>query len=316
MAKRRRKTFFEDFKQFFTRGLVILLPSILTLALLWWAYGFLRDRVAEPINGAVRQVVMVTAPQILKPELLPEWFTTTDEEVAERQADRSRQGLPRVPDATIRSRIRSEAFAQWWHDRWYMEAIGFIVALVLVYLAGLLVGNLIGRRTVARAENFISSLPVFKQVYPSIKQVVEFLLGGEERMLQTNRVVVLEYPRKGIWSVGLMTGETMRSIEAIAGEACVTIFIPSSPTPFTGYTITVPAKDVLELPISLDDALRFCVSGGVLVPPSQVIGRDETNLEQASLPGVSGPQAGSGSLVVDNEDEGGQSQAERREGAA
>jgi len=281
MPKRKRTRFRDDFKQFFTRGLAILMPSILTLALLWWAYGFLRDRVAEPINGAVRQVVIWSAPQIAGPEQLPDWFRVTDEQVVQRHSQRENQGLAPVSDTSVRKRIRTEAFKQWWHERWYLQAIGFIVAIILVYLAGVLVGNLIGRRTIARAEKFISSLPLVRQVYPSIKQVVEFLLGSEDRVLPSNRVVVVEYPRKGIWSVGLMTGETMRSIEGLVGEECVTIFIPSSPTPFTGYTITVPKTDVRELPISIDDALRFCVSGGVLVPPGEKIGR-ETPLQPAS----------------------------------
>lgn len=292
MAQERKKTFWDDFKTFFTRGLAILLPSVLTLALLWWAYGFLRDRVAEPINTTVRQVVIWGTPLAISEERLPDWYAVTDLELAERRAERDRQGFASLTNQTIEKRVRADAFAQWWHERWYMQAIGFVVALVLIYLAGLLVGNLIGRRTVAKVESFISSLPLFKQVYPSIKQVVEFLLGGEERMLQSNRVVALEYPRKGVWSIGLMTGETMRSIEAIAGEECVTIFIPSSPTPFTGYTITVPKSSVVELPVSLDEALKFCVSGGVLVPASEVIGREPQELLQAKGPSTQAtPQA-------------------------
>jgi len=274
MLFRQRKSFWADFKQFFTRGLGIVLPSVLTLALLWWAYGFLKERVAEPINGAVRQAVIVAAPNIFKEESLPTWFVVTEAQVAARQQSRATLGQPELPESEVRRRIRTDNFSQWWHDRWYMQAIGFIVALVLVYLAGLLVGNLIGRRIVMRFERLFTTVPVIKQIYPSVKQVVEFLIGGEEKVLPSSRVVLVQYPREGIWSVGLMTGETMRSIEAVAGEECVTIFIPSSPTPFTGYTITVPRKDVWEINISLDDALRFCVSGGVLVPPSELIGRE------------------------------------------
>jgi uncharacterized membrane protein len=106
-------------------------------------------------------------------------------------------------------------------------------------------------------------------------------------------VVIVEYPRKGIWSLGLMTGETMRVIEAVAGVECVTVFIPSSPTPFTGYTLTVPRDSVIELPISLDEALRFVVSGGVLVPPSQTIGREDAPLRQVAIPeGLAAAESG------------------------
>ncbi len=289
MLFRQRKSFWDDFKQFFSRGLGIVLPSVLTLALLWWAYGFLQTRVAEPINGAVRQGIIVTAPELFKAESLPEWFAVTDAQVAARQRTRAEQGQPELADEQVRRRIRSENFSIWWHDRWYMQAIGFVVALILVYLAGLLVGNLIGRRLIQRFERLFTTVPVIKQVYPSVKQVVEFLIGGEEKVLPSSRVVLVQYPRHGIWSIGLMTGETMKSIEAVAGEECVTIFIPSSPTPFTGYTITVPKKDVLELNISLDDALRFCVSGGVLVPPQEVIGR--SGEQQLEVPKIEAPEA-------------------------
>jgi uncharacterized membrane protein len=83
--------------------------------------------------------------------------------------------------------------------------------------------------------------------------------------------VAVEYPRKGLWSLGLVTGSTLRSIQERAGVPCVTVFVPSAPTPFTGWVIIVPVEDTIELPISIDDALRFAVSGGVIVPPTQVV---------------------------------------------
>lgn len=278
------KTFWGDFKTFFYRGLGILLPSVLTLALLWWAYGFLKERVAEPINSAVRQVFIVGAPSVIGEASMPEWYHVSDAQLADTHADRRRIGQPLLTDSTLRARLRADAFRDWWQSRWYMQAMGFIVALIVVYLAGVLVGNLIGRSAFNYVERLLTRLPFLKQVYPSVKQVVEFLLGGGGRALPSNRVVIVEYPRKGIWSLGLMTGETMRVIEAVAGVECVTVFIPSSPTPFTGYTLTVPRDSVIELPISLDEALRFVVSGGVLVPPSQTIGREDAPLRQVAIP--------------------------------
>lgn len=279
-----RRTFLTDFRLFFGRGLGILLPTVLTLALLLWAFNFLRNNVAEPINGAVRSVTVLVLPRVFPDHALPEWFLVSETQIGERQAERARIGAPRVSDAAVRDNMRREAFAEWWRHRWYMQAIGFIVAIVLIYLAGLFVGNLIGRSIYLRFEAMMTRLPVLKQVYPSVKQVVEFLVGGgAEQKIMSNRVVVVEYPRMGIWSVGLLTGETMKAVEAVVGKPCVTIFIPSSPTPFTGYTITVPQDKVFELPITLEEALRFVVSGGVLVPPSQSTGRGQ-NVVVASAP--------------------------------
>jgi uncharacterized membrane protein len=169
--------------------------------------------------------------------------------------------------------LRSENVVEWWERRWYMDLIGLVVAIVAVYVAGRLLGGFFGRSIYSRIERFITSLPVFKQVYPYVKQIVDFLFS-DEKAIKFNRVVVVEYPRKGIWSVGFMTGGTMRAIANHSGDS-VTVFIPSSPTPFTGYTITVPRDEVIEVPISVDEALRFVVSGGVLVPTTQVVEGDD-----------------------------------------
>ena len=270
---KQHKGFLADFRLFFLRGLGILLPSILTLGILFWAFGLLRDRVAAPMNAAVRQTVLYAAPQILPDSSLPEWFTVSQGTIEEIRAQRAREGLPQLSDAAIRSQARSQNLADYWDDRWYLEAIGFIVAIVLVYLAGVLLGGIIGRRILTSFEEFFVRLPVVKQVYPNVKQITDFLIGergsGPGPMGESegqSKVVAVEYPRKGIWTIGLLTGDTLTDLETAAGEPCSTVFIPSSPTPFTGYTITVPKKDIRELNLTMDEVIRFTVSGGVLVP--------------------------------------------------
>ncbi|MCH8053202.1 MAG: DUF502 domain-containing protein, partial [Planctomycetes bacterium] len=103
---------------------------------------------------------------------------------------------------------------------------------------------------------------------PTVKQVTDFLFG--DRQIEFGGVVAVEYPRRGVWSLGLLTGPAMKTIEKTASaDDLVTVFIPSSPTPVTGYTITVPRADVIELALSIDEALRFTISGGVIKPPSE-----------------------------------------------
>ncbi len=273
---KQRHTFGSDFRKFFFRGLAILLPSLVTLAIVFWAYNFLNNNIASPINAGVRTAVATLAPRILGEEDLAgmaSWYLVTPEELAEA---RQRIRNPEISAETLTARVRAESLREVWDDRIYLSAIGFVVAIILVYLAGILVGNYLGRRTYQRLEGWLVRLPVIKQVYPNVKQVTDFLLGESDdkqkaKLPSSGRVVLVEYPRKGIWTVGLLTGDTMRAIMEVAGEPCVTVFIPSSPTPFTGYTITVPAAEVHELPISFDEAIRFVVSGGVLVPPKQEI---------------------------------------------
>lgn len=285
--------FWADFRQFFLRGLAILLPSIITLGLLIWAFGLLRDRVAEPMNARVRQVVIYAAPQLLGPERLPEWFAVTDEQLQRERLERQRATMPRVTDEQLRRAVRADNLKEYWRDRWYLQSIGFVVAVIIIYLAGILLGGIIGRRVYHTVEAFFIRLPVIKQVYPNVKQITDFLIGGGgiERTglpggkgIPGGKVVVVEYPRRGIWTVGLLTGGTLQAIEDLSETSCVTIFIPSSPTPFTGYTITVPRSEVHEIPLTFDEAIRFVVSGGVLVPERQQTGTDTDDTDVPNLP--------------------------------
>ncbi len=253
------RTFSSDFKRFFIRGLVVLLPSILTLWIVVKAYQFVYHNIAAPINGWIK-LGLVQSSRAWTP--MREFFASDQASVA----------------------VNVEA---WWvRHHLLLDFIGVIVAIVAVYIAGRLLGGFFGRRIYKQLERLVTAVPVFKQVYPYVKQVVD-LLFSDEKPLKFNRVVVVEYPRKGIWSVGFLTGPTMKSIAKTSGDS-VTIFIPSSPTPFTGYTITVPREEAIELPISVEEAIRFAVTGGVLIPPHQMIeaglktpGDDET---PATLP--------------------------------
>lgn len=160
-----------------------------------------------------------------------------------------------------------EQLLQLWQKHWYLQGVGFVLAIIGIYFMGHFVASFVGRSIWAVIEHTLTRAPVIKQIYPSAKQVTDFLL--RERKAEFSRVVAVEYPRKGIWSVGLVTGSGMRAIRERLASDLLTVFIPSSPTPVTGYTITVHREDVIDLPLSIDEALRFTVSGGVLVPPSQ-----------------------------------------------
>jgi uncharacterized membrane protein len=167
--------------------------------------------------------------------------------------------------------LREQNIRTWWAAHWYMNVIGLVVAIVAVYVAGRMLGGYLGRQGYRHVERLITSVPVFKQVYPSVKQVVDFLFA-ENRAERFSRVVVCEYPRKGVWVMGFATGPAFKRVEDIIGES-VTVFIPSTPGTITGYTAVVPRADVVELPITVDEAIRFAVSGGVLVPDRQLPAR-------------------------------------------
>ncbi len=267
----KKRTFSGDFRQFFGRGLAILLPSILTLWILWQASVFVFNNVAAPINRGIRSGVQVVVPLVLSENQRPGWYKVSEAEIAgrlERERIVTRTDAERArAQAKARIDLRREKFRAFWESNWYLEATGLIVAIVLLYLTGLLLGGLIGRKVYRRVELLISRIPGFKQVYPHVKQLVDLIVG--EKPTAFKRVVLIEYPRKGIWTMGLVTGSSVRRAEEVMAGAVITVFIPSTPTPFTGFVIHVPADEAIDVPLTIDEALRFVITGGVLVPDAQ-----------------------------------------------
>ena len=268
MASHHSDTFMGDFKRFFGRGLAVLLPSVLTLWILWAAFSFVFTRVAEPINAGIRGVVIRAAPYVVPPDRTPSYLVvTTDEMESFRQSSESRRFRRQAGEfdqQRARAYLVREQFREYWSSHWYLAGAGLVVAIVLIYLAGLLLGGLIGRRIYSRLEDLISRIPGFKQVYPHVKQLVDLVMG--ERKIAFNRVVLIQYPRQGLWTVGFVTGASLSEARRVSGVDCISVFIPSTPTPFTGFTITVPATDAIDLPITIDEAIRFIITGGALVP--------------------------------------------------
>ena len=289
-----------NFRQFFFRGLAIVLPTVLTIWILVAVYQFVEVRIARPINEGMRAVVLRTTP----------YPVVTEQEVLDYEQEIQTNSALREERVALRElRLRNPASAKNWlrfqarelklQRQWaqfgvLLDLIGLAVAIALIYIIGVLVGSFIGRRLYQRGERMIHRVPLVSKVYPSVKQVTDFLVGSDQDRLQFNRVVALEYPRRGMWSVGLVTGETMREIHVEAGAECLTVFIPSSPTPFTGYVVTVLRSEAIDLDITLEDAMKFAVSGGVLIPPHQKINAPQEMPAQVP-PETPPPTAGNGS---------------------
>ena len=280
MTDAKKKSAGSNFRKFFLRGLAIVLPSVLTIGILIWAYNFVQVKIASPINKGVKRLILATSPW---PELPSEVMSLPD-----KLSEQQRKELSAELSGQAKKAWEAKAYStQWFLDytrkveleQWWkryaigLDLIGLVVAVVLIYILGASLGSLIGRRLYHRGEELVAKVPLIRQVYPSVKQVTDFLFGGaeQEKRMQFNQVVAVEYPRKGLWSIGLVTGDTMRDIQERVGVPCLTVFVPSSPTPFTGYVITVPKGETIELPVTFEQALRFSISGGVIIPPSQVI---------------------------------------------
>lgn len=254
----------DDFKRFFGRGLAVLLPSILTLWLLWQAFVFLYNNVAEPINRGIRVVVAEVAPRVTPEGSRPKFMVVEPGQIDEFLA--SPEGRPFRGRSTtvVREHLVRKQLGDFWSQHWYLRGTGLLVAIMLIYLSGLLLGNYLGRRFYARVERLISQIPGFKQVYPHVKQVVDLIMG--DRKVAFRRVVMVQYPRRGIWTMGLVTSDSLSLVHEATGVPCIAVFIPSTPTPFTGFAITVPRDEAIDVPMSIDEAIRFFITGGTLVP--------------------------------------------------
>ena len=296
---KKKKSASSDPKRAFLRGLAVLLPSVLTLWLMVKAYQFIDSSIAEPINGGIKMIVVHVPSYFLdSSEYLA--FGPTEEAL---HAAASENEISLTDERAMRSltvELRTDSVNDWWDAHRWMNLLGLIVAAFTVYISGRLVGGWLGRAAYRRIEKVMVAVPVVRKVYPYIKQLVDFLINDNDAP-KFSSVVAVQYPRKGIWSVGFLTGPTLQTLEKLAPDS-VTIFIPSSPTPFTGYTITVPRKDTLDLPMTVEEAIRFSVSGGVLVPghqntsegkvPARITTSDELPEENLEQPTTREPEEG------------------------
>lgn len=171
---------------------------------------------------------------------------------------------------TIRGMYMIVATHQHFQGQFLLSTFGFLLAIIVLYFLGRLVTIRIGAWGVRKFESvFVGRLPLVSNVYASVKRVTDFLFS--ERTIEYNRIVAIEYPRRGIWSLGFVTGESMLEMTATVGEPLVTVLIPTSPMPVTGYTVNLPKSEILDLNVTIDQAFQFCISCGVLVPEHQQV---------------------------------------------
>ncbi len=186
----------------------------------------------------------------------------------------------KVSLATASAREIYERYVQIHYlPRWRTIPIFLVVFVSVLYLLGRFLAAGVGRIFVNSVEALINRLPVVRNVYSSVKQVTDFIFS--EREIEFNRVVAVQYPRKGIWSIGFVTGESLLDISAAANEPVLAVLMPTSPMPATGFTVTVRKSETIDLDITLDQAIQFIVSCGVVVPPHQQHNETSSRISQA-----------------------------------
>ncbi|MGE0605611.1 MAG: DUF502 domain-containing protein [Pirellulales bacterium] len=263
------------FRRAVLRGLGIILPPLLTVVIFIWAWNTIRLYVLDPSTQLTRDIWASRIEEV-RTDLSGEYptvdgrrytrlndgsYVPTDVEEFIRAASHGR--LPPSGEEVYRRYVELKYLQP------HVVVPVFLLVFVLsMYLLGQFVAAGIGRFFWSLIEGFIQRLPLVRNVYSSVKQVTDFMFSEQE--VQFSRVVALEFPRKGTWCIGLVTGVGPPELQAALGEPLLTILVPYSPLPVTGATVVVAKSETIDLSMTIDQAVQFIVSCGVVVPAKQV----------------------------------------------
>jgi len=149
----------------------------------------------------------------------------------------------------------------------------FFLTIGVVWIVGVIATNLAGRRILIKLENLLIRLPILKDIYVASRKLIVLIFTKKTAF---RKVVLVEFPRKGMYSLGFITSETVGEVQEKTKEDVINVFIPTTPNPTTGFFLMVPKKDVINLNMSVDDAIKMIITGGLVTPESRVsAGNDE-----------------------------------------
>ncbi len=205
-----QKSLFARWRASFLTGLAVVLPGVITLAIVKWLFG--------TVSGLTDVLLFF------------------------------------LPDS-----VTHDASGKTY---WYWSLLAIAVAAVIITLIGVLARNYIGKRLIDLADNIMLRVPILNKIYGTIKQVDQAFTSGKKSSFQT--VVLVEYPREGIYSVGFITSEQAHEVYEKTNKKCVCIFIPTTPIPTGGFLIIVPEEKVIKLDMSVEEGFKYIISIGAI----------------------------------------------------
>ena len=182
--------------------------------------------------------------------------------------------LPFVPDAYRPEQILNTIFG--YDLKLNIRGVGVVVFLVFATLVGWLAKGLIGRSFIRYAENLVNRMPVVRSFYSGIKQIAETVFAQQERSFE--KACMIEYPRKGIWAIGFISTTAKGEIaERNSSKGpMVSVFVPTTPNPTSGFLLFFPKADIVELDMSIEDAAKLVISAGLVYPPTKKTSSKQT----------------------------------------
>jgi len=161
-----------------------------------------------------------------------------------------------------------------------IELLKALISLILVIIFFILVGwfvrNFLGRVLYNISEYILHRMPVINNIYKAVKQVIETVMTTQSAAFRD--VVMIEYPRKGVWSLGFVTGESKGEVQRVTANKMINVFLPTTPNPTSGYLLFVPAKEVKYMDMTVEEAAKLIVSAGIIVPPDRMTSLKEKTL--------------------------------------
>lgn len=147
-----------------------------------------------------------------------------------------------------------------------LPGLGLLMAVAFFILIGWFARNFLGRMTIRVSEYLLDKMPVVRSLYGALKQIFETVMAGQSDAFRD--VVIFEYPRKDSWTIGFVTGVTKGEIQDLTNDEVMNIYVPTTPNPTSGFLLFIPKKDLIYINMSVEDAIKMVVSGGIITPPA------------------------------------------------
>ena len=145
--------------------------------------------------------------------------------------------------------------------------LSVVVFVVIIVLLGVVARNIIGKKLIGLGERILGKLPIISKIYTSAHQIANAFLG--EKKSGFKEVVIFEYPRAGIYTIGFVSGEARGEVQEKTHEKVINVFVPTTPNPTSGLLVLVPRKDTIPVDMTVADALKLLISGGTVTPPDK-----------------------------------------------
>ena len=145
-----------------------------------------------------------------------------------------------------------------------LPGLGMVILVIFLMMIGAVTAGFMGRLWTRFSERMLTRMPVIRNIYSAVKQILETVLADHSKAFR--EAVLVEYPRRGIWAIAFITGRTEGEVQNVTEEECTNIFLPTTPNPTSGFLLFVPKKDLIPLSMTVEEAIKMVISGGIITP--------------------------------------------------